>query len=83
MPDTVVLLHEIAANCEREAEKTVQLNACILALRRRIRAALDYLAQDKPDEAKQMLQAALEDNGEFIRRRIDKAMRKWLAEHPV
>jgi hypothetical protein len=80
MPDTVTLLQEIAANCEAEAEKQIELNACILSLRRRVRAALDYLAQDKPEEAKHMLEAALVDNGEFVKRRIDKVMRKWVED---
>lgn len=80
MPETMILLHEIAANCEREAEKMVELNACVLALRRRIRAALDYLAQDKPGEAKHMLETALADNGEFIKRRLDKVMQNWIEE---
>lgn len=80
MPDTVVLLQEIAANCEAEAEKMIELNACILSLRRRIKAALDYLAQEKPQEAKNMLEAAMMDNGEFIKRRIDKVMRNWVEE---
>jgi demethoxyubiquinone hydroxylase (CLK1/Coq7/Cat5 family) len=80
MPDTVTLLQEIAANCEAEAEKQIELNACILSLRRRIRAALDYLAQDKPDEAKHMLQAAMHDNGELVKRRLDKVMKQWVED---
>jgi Tfp pilus assembly protein PilF len=81
MPQTIVLLAEIAANCEAEAERMVALNACILALRRRVHAALDYLAQGKPAEAKRMLDAALNDDGEFIKRRIDKVAKQWLEQH--
>lgn len=80
MPDTVTLLAEIAANCEHEAEKQIELNACILALRRRLRAALDYLEQGCVDCAKHQLAQGLEDNGEFIKRRLDKVMKTFVED---
>ena len=57
---------------EDTAEKCIQYSTLLLSVRRRIKAALELLEHGRSDEAKQMLEAALADDGGFMKRRLDK-----------
>src|SRR4249920_714774 len=75
-----VTLLEMLDIAEESAEKATQYAAVILAMRRRIKNALDLFDEGCTDEVRQMLVEALADDGSFVKKRIDKVVAKWRDE---
>jgi hypothetical protein len=75
-----VTLLEMLDIAEESAEKATQYASVILAMRRRVKNALDLLGEGRADEARQMLVEALADDGTFVKKRIDKVVAKWRDE---
>lgn len=71
------LLDEAIRLGEKNADMMLRYGAQLMAVRRRVQAALVVLEQGRPDAAKQLLEQALVDDGEFIKRRLDMALKDW------
>ena len=72
MPTLNELVAQALEEAEENAAKIVEYASLMLSLRRRIRNALNLLSEGRTDEAKDMLVQALNDDGGFIRRRMEK-----------
>ena len=81
MADVDRLLDEAIRLGEKNADQVIEYGCQLMAVRRRVKAALVVLDQGRPDAAKRLLEQALADDGDFIRRRIDKVLKQWRDEH--
>lgn len=74
-------LEEVIDDAIIAHEKNVRYAALQLDNYRRIKAALAHLEKGEVEEAKQLLNLALNDNGDFAVKRIQRIANKALAEH--
>lgn len=72
MPTLNELVAQALEEAEENAAKIVEYASLMLSLRRRIRNALNLLSEGNTDAAKDMLVQALNDDGGFVRRRMEK-----------
>lgn len=81
MSFTEMSIVEIIDDAIESHEKCVRYAALQLDNYRRIKAALAHLEKGEVEEAKQLLNVALNDNGDFAVKRIQKIADKAFAKH--
>jgi hypothetical protein len=81
VPITEELLDTAKRIGEENADRMIEYSLALIAMRRRVKAALVVLEQGRTDTAKRLLTEALADDGKFIKRRIDKVVKKFADEY--
>ncbi len=80
-PAAPTTIEEVIDDAIAAHEKCVRYAALQLDNYRRIKAALEFLDQGKLDDVRRVLNLALNDNGDFAVKRIEKIAQRALGEH--
>ena len=78
---TVGVLDAAIKMGEQNADLAIFYGSWLMRVRRRLRNAVALLEQGRVDAAKEMLLAALADDGKMSKRQLDKVVKRALDEH--